>query len=559
MATGDVTISTFLELKDNLSGGIKSVESQINRLTDAAKQAEDAIKRMKTAQAARPPKPPAPPPPPGGRGGRGGAGGAGKDDPFLKFSSGVFSSVVRANLLVDAIEGAVSGSIKALGQLLSYSVKVGEEYENTNLRIASTLTGMQLAPSMEAASVKSKEIIGTLRDLAVKLPGEAKDYYGVFTQGLPNAIASGMTDVMKYADFAARYTATMFGRVDAPQAGRDLTLMLQGRAMSTVKSFMELQPYLKMTAKEFNKLAPEKRMQMLQEAVSKAGVGMVMAGETANAKFGELKSRIEEIFIIGGQPFFEAVKGSVTDINALLAENKETVTSLVKIVSTELGNAVRGVAYEWGNLAAKAAETSNEYLKIRETAKMMQGKKLSGDPLEATMQYYEQVGAARMKKEADDRVRKQIEFQESVVKKYPQLAGRVPEMGAWAPGTEEYAKAQTDLRESLKALWSPPKGMQRIFDTSQEWQAFAESRGLSTKDAQALWEEMIREGKVSLPTAPTTAREINVNFNNNRFDIRQAFAEGFDPDRIAVAFASDLGRLGEMQMQSSLAPYASHH
>jgi hypothetical protein len=46
----------------------------------------------------------------------------------------------------------------------------------------------------------------------------------------------------------------------------------------------------------------------------------------------------------------------------------------------------------------------------------------------------------------------------------------------------------------------------------------------------------------------------NTIFNNNRFDIKQDFAEGFDPDRIAVAFASDLARLGEMKMQSSLSP-----
>lgn len=44
---------------------------------------------------------------------------------------------------------------------------------------------------------------------------------------------------------------------------------------------------------------------------------------------------------------------------------------------------------------------------------------------------------------------------------------------------------------------------------------------------------------------------LNVNFNNNKFDIKQAFAEGFDPDRIAVAFGNDLAALGERRMQAS--------
>lgn len=41
------------------------------------------------------------------------------------------------------------------------------------------------------------------------------------------------------------------------------------------------------------------------------------------------------------------------------------------------------------------------------------------------------------------------------------------------------------------------------------------------------------------------------NFNNNKFDIKQAFAEGFDPDRIAVAFANDLATLGERRQQAA--------
>jgi len=43
-------------------------------------------------------------------------------------------------------------------------------------------------------------------------------------------------------------------------------------------------------------------------------------------------------------------------------------------------------------------------------------------------------------------------------------------------------------------------------------------------------------------------------FRGSRFDIKQEFAEGFDPDRIAVAFASDLASVGERRLQSGFAP-----
>jgi hypothetical protein len=47
---------------------------------------------------------------------------------------------------------------------------------------------------------------------------------------------------------------------------------------------------------------------------------------------------------------------------------------------------------------------------------------------------------------------------------------------------------------------------------------------------------------------------MNMNFPNARFDITQKFEEGFDPDRIAVAFANDLAALGERKLQSGFAP-----
>jgi hypothetical protein len=47
---------------------------------------------------------------------------------------------------------------------------------------------------------------------------------------------------------------------------------------------------------------------------------------------------------------------------------------------------------------------------------------------------------------------------------------------------------------------------------------------------------------------------VTQDFRYSRFQIQQEFAEGFDPDRIAVAFAQDLQRVGERQLQSGFEP-----
>ena len=47
---------------------------------------------------------------------------------------------------------------------------------------------------------------------------------------------------------------------------------------------------------------------------------------------------------------------------------------------------------------------------------------------------------------------------------------------------------------------------------------------------------------------------VNFNFPNAKFDITQKFAEGFDPDRVAVAFSNDIASLGERKLQSGFSP-----
>lgn len=559
MAASHVTISAFLELRDHMSAGVRAVTSEIDRLNRAARDAEDAIRRMRTATRFRPP--PSPPAPPGrgtpgapDRGGRGGG--------------GVFGDVLKANLITDAIEAGISRAIAGMQQLIKYTIKVNEEYENTQLRISNTLASMNLAPTVKVAAAGATEVMTSLREAAAKLPGEAKDYYQVFAQGLPNAVASGMTDIKKYTDFAARYTATAisFG-VDAPQAGRDLSEMLRGVATARTKTFQELRTFIGMTAKEFNKLAPEEKMSRLETAVKKASGGMAMAAETANAKFGELKSRVDEIFIVGGKPFFEGVKSAVSDLNFWLDKNKAKILEVAETVSSTLGRAFRGIetiVESIGNKLlgmgigvgrAKIADMTYQQADVRRE----QVRRLMGQPfgaadisphkwLERTMLSGEYQQLTDRMTEIDKATRRIAETRQRFQQR---------ERAYQSPFAEGAASPEVKLLSRWKAGFF--EDAERMgFDSAKEaFDRYAESLGVTEKGRFDLWQQLVKAGGITIPTGALATREVNVNFNNNRFDIRQAFAEGFDPDRIAVAFASDLGRLGEFQMQSALAPYAS--
>lgn len=64
-------------------------------------------------------------------------------------------------------------------------------------------------------------------------------------------------------------------------------------------------------------------------------------------------------------------------------------------------------------------------------------------------------------------------------------------------------------------------------------------------------DDALKRKKANLPAdrAGTTN-----NFPDARFNITQKFAEGFDPDRIAIAFSRDVAAMGERKLQSGFSP-----
>ena len=74
--------------------------------------------------------------------------------------------------------------------------------------------------------------------------------------------------------------------------------------------------------------------------------------------------------------------------------------------------------------------------------------------------------------------------------------------------------------------------------------AFAKKYGVDVEGAPAV-------GKP--PKAPGSPKKADVIIENARFDIKQAFAEGYDPDRIAAAFVAQIGSTALYPGQSGFA------
>lgn len=98
----------------------------------------------------------------------------------------------------------------------------------------------------------------------------------------------------------------------------------------------------------------------------------------------------------------------------------------------------------------------------------------------------------------------------------------------------------------------------------EDWQAAIKSpietfnRAFVTAQAMTLAKEAERAKRAAERREQATVEKRpppNIyDFRGSHFSIEQTFAEGFDPDRIAVAFADDLAKLGERRVQSGFQP-----
>lgn len=103
-----------------------------------------------------------------------------------------------------------------------------------------------------------------------------------------------------------------------------------------------------------------------------------------------------------------------------------------------------------------------------------------------------------------------------------------------------------------------------FFDTAaisdiwkKNWEKTDQTAFLDAKMRTFDRERAAAEGATNRKSGDTRPPKTEMNFPNARFEISQSFAAGFDPDRIAVAFASDLSALGEMRSQSNFLPITS--
>ena len=596
-----VTISTFLELKDNMSGGLNKAIHELEQLNGTSRQAAAAAQSMQAAHdsasarivaaidrqtehlqkftskaedAKR------------------AMGSGGMASGVDQANESMSSSIMKGNILADVLMKVATAAFDMGKNFLQSSVQLHSTIETTSIQIASSIKAFDLAPSMQSAQNMAIGTMKRIRDMAAVLPGEANEYVKVFSLALPKAIESGMRDMDQIATLTSNYAAVAkMNVVDAQQAGMDMFRILAGQAGADVAMWTRLSAHINMTAEAFNKLPAPERLSLFATAVDKAGQGIALYEETYESLSGTLMSLWAEIQEAGTADMFADVNQLLKDGIAYLTQHKQEIIGITHMIGTGIVIALK-VMLGFAVLIEKALagiaglfDTIKSSVEtIRDTFGMLRAS-VSGFLTEAdslTERMDNATAAARRYNEEREKDR-QAEAQHrrdmvSLQKQAEQEEGRMAERERME-ANRLHIKAQ-DWYEALNKRMGVPEVGARAADVMKKLKAEVVSGRIAREQAvqylatrgmenmQSLFESRLKgiptekgkkgRGGAKAPTPhKATPKKDVYDFRYSKFDIRQEFAEGFDPDRIATAFASDLGRLGEMKAAAVYAPLFS--
>jgi len=219
--------------------------------------------------------------------------------------------------------GAVTGGALAFGRSL---VAINSNLEDTNLAIGAMLQANGATNGWAESMQVSQHAMAQIRADAAALPGEAQDYINIFRSGLAGMLQSGLnTDgAVRMADRVGAVAAML--QVDSQQAGRDLALMLGGRAGGQVRLWTAIAAQVGVTAHAFNALGAEQRRVLLDRALDRYNGAIEASGHTWSALTGTVKTFAQDSIRAFGGPFFDLAKRRLEGLVVYLNTHGADVT-----------------------------------------------------------------------------------------------------------------------------------------------------------------------------------------------------------------------------------------
>jgi hypothetical protein len=232
-----------------------------------------------------------------------------------------------AGLAASMAKIGVVGSVAATG----FGIKINSELEQAQTSLAAIFNSAGQSSGMLGGMKDARDVMKDMRKDAAELPGEFKDLVGIFRMAATPGFQAGgsIKDIEKLSANSMAFAASRGIQMD--QAGRELGMLLQGRA-GAHNVFGNLLGLAGDKATTFNAAKPEDRLKTLQRELKKEESSRDFFGSTFDALSSTLIDNAKKFLGAATGGLFDRVKGALASSNEWFDRNEEKIIGFAEKV-----------------------------------------------------------------------------------------------------------------------------------------------------------------------------------------------------------------------------------
>lgn len=243
---------------------------------------------------------------------------------------------------------AIAGDALAAGRAL---LGLSSEAEDTRIAIAGMLQAGGAAGLSGSAQDFSRymgvsaEVMAKIRKDARELPGEAEDLMNVFRGSLQGGLEAGKS-VMDIEGLSARMMAvSKVLQIPSEVAGREMQMMMEGRAGAHNALWQRLKANIGVTAEEFNAFSSAEKWDRIDKALKGYDPAIKEFAKTWSAVSSTAADYVKTLLRVGGEPIFNALRDILLEITGYYEQHQAQIDEMVKSLGGELADELRAT---WG-------------------------------------------------------------------------------------------------------------------------------------------------------------------------------------------------------------------
>src|SRR5580704_6166428 len=272
------------------------------------------------------------------------------DSAISKLGTGAVS---MADSMATAFESAVESAatlvahVATLGAGAAFAgitygvVKLNRELETTQIGLAAIFGAQGITSSMNEGMSIAAGLMDKMRTDAASLPGTFSDLVSIFrTISVPAFQAGASVNQVRKLASVAMATSVSIG-LPTQQAGRELAMLLEGRAGAHNVFGLRLAGLAGDKAKEFNRLAAPERMAAVTKELGKYSDALEVYKNSFQGLWTTLRDNGSKFVAAATTPLFTEIKHSMAEANDWFTQNHALVGYWADSIGSRLAQAFR--------------------------------------------------------------------------------------------------------------------------------------------------------------------------------------------------------------------------